>query len=432
MGESMPRKPRVHLITLGCPKNTVDSEALLGQFRANDLEIVPHLKDAEVAIINTCGFIDAAKAESIDTILETAQQKSSGSLKKVFVMGCLAQRYERELRMELPEVDQFFGVNDHQRILAELGDDLKYYLLGERMLTTPSHYAYLKISEGCNHPCSFCAIPLMRGKHVSRPIEELIAEARNLASRGVKELILIAQDLGYYGIDLSRKRQLPDLLEKLAAIHGIEWIRLMYLYPVNFPFEILDVMVDNSKICRYIDLPVQHCSDRVLKSMRRGMTRQTTEELIRRIREKIPGIALRTTLIVGYPEETEEDFQELLEFVERVRFDRLGVFTYSQEENTPADRLGDPIPDVEKERRKRLVMELQREISRQKNESLLGLEIPVLIDRKEGRVFIGRTERDAPEIDNEVVIETEKDLNVGNFYHAKIVAALEYDLFASV
>lgn len=428
----MKQKPKVHVITLGCPKNVVDTESLLGQFRSNALEIVQNVEEADVAIINTCGFIEASKAESINTIIETAQLKSNGSLKKIIVMGCLSQRYGTDLANELPEVDRFFGTNEHEKILSELGSDFKYNLLGERVLTTPGHYAYLKISEGCNHPCSFCAIPLMRGKHVSRPMEQILDEAKGLAQRGVKELILIAQDSTYYGIDLTRKRALPTLLRKLAEIDGIDWIRLMYAYPAEFPLELLDVMVDNPKICRYIDMPVQHCSDVVLRSMRRGMTRRGTEELIDRIRQKLPEIALRTTLIVGYPVEQETHFQELLEFVEKMRFDRLGVFTYSQEDQTAAEPLGDSVPAEEKERRRSLVMELQKGISREKNEALVGTVLPVLIDRKEGEVFVGRTERDAPEVDNEVFITAAEGLEPGNFYSAKVVDAVEYDLFASV
>jgi ribosomal protein S12 methylthiotransferase len=428
----MEQKPRVHVITLGCAKNLVDSESLLGQFRSNGVEIVRNVEDADVAIINTCGFIEASKAESINTILETAQLKSTGSLKKVFVMGCLSQRYPSELANELPEVDRFFGVNDQERLLSELHGDLKYNLLGERLLTTPSHYAYLKISEGCNHPCSFCAIPMMRGRHVSRPMDHILAEARGLADRGVKELILIAQDATYYGVDCSRERELPALLRRLAEIGGIEWIRLMYAYPAMFPIELLDVIVDNPKICRYIDMPVQHCADEVLQSMRRGTTRQDIENLIDRIRQSIPEIALRTTLIVGYPNERDEHFEQLLDFVERMRFDRLGVFTYSQEDKTTADILGDPIPAEEKERRRSTVMELQKGISQEKNESLVGKTVRVLVDRKEGDVFVGRTEKDAPEVDNEVFIEANETLIPGNFYLGKVVDAVEYDLFVSV
>jgi ribosomal protein S12 methylthiotransferase len=428
----MKQKPKVHVITLGCAKNLVDSESLLGQFRSNGLEIVRNVEDADVAVINTCGFIEASKAESINTILETTQLKSTGSLKKVFVMGCLSHRYPSELASELPEVDRFFGVNDQERLLSELHSDLKYNLLGERVLTTPSHYAYLKISEGCNHPCSFCAIPMMRGKHVSRPMDHILAEARGLADRGVKELILIAQDTTYYGVDRSRKRELPALLRNLAEIDGIEWLRLMYAYPAMFPIELLDVIVDNPKICRYIDMPVQHCADEVLQSMRRGTTRQDIENLIDRIRQRIPEIALRTTLIVGYPNEKGEHFEELLEFVERMRFDRLGVFTYSQEDRTTADVLGDPIPAEEKERRRSAVMELQKGLSREKNESLVGKKVRILVDREEGDIFAGRTERDAPEVDNEVFIEANEPLIPGNFYLGKVVDAVEYDLFVSV
>jgi ribosomal protein S12 methylthiotransferase len=425
-------KSKVHVVTLGCAKNLVDSELLLGQFRSNDVTIVSNPEDADVAIINTCGFIAASKAESVNTILETAELKSRGSLKRLFVMGCLSQRYAAELAKDLPEVDGFFGVNDHAKILSALAPDLKYNLLGERVLRTPHHYAYLKISEGCNHPCSFCAIPLMRGKYVSRPMGEILTEARRLAQRKVKELILIAQDTTYYGVDRSRRRELATLLQRLAEIEGIEWIRLMYAYPATFPLEILDVMVDNPKICRYIDMPVQHASDEVLRSMRRGITKRETEQLISRIREKVPGICLRTTLIVGYPNETERHFDELVDFIERVRFDRLGVFTYSQEDQTTAEPYGDPIPPEEKERRRAIVMELQKEISRGKNEEFVGTLLPILIDRREGDVYIGRTERDAPEVDNEVFVETREALVPGNFYIGEIVDAVEYDLFAVV
>jgi ribosomal protein S12 methylthiotransferase len=425
-------KPKVHVMTLGCAKNLVDSESLLGQFRSNALEIVPDVGDADVAIINACGFIEASKAESIRAILETAQLKSNGSLKKIFVMGCLSQRYAEELATELPEVDAFFGVNDQHKLLAEFDGDLKYNLLGERVLTTPRHYAYLKISEGCNHPCSFCAIPLIRGKYKSRPMDQILGEAKGLAQRGVKELILIAQDTTYYGVDRTRTRELPTLLQSLAKIEGIEWIRLMYAYPAMFPFEILDVMVDNPRICRYIDMPVQHCSDEILDSMHRGMTRQGTEKLIDQIRQRVPEIALRTTLIVGYPGETEKHFQELLGFVDRLKFDRLGVFTYSQEDKTPAEILGDTVSAEEKEKRRSMIMELQKSISHGKNESLIGKTLRILVDRKEGDVLVGRTERDAPEVDNEVFIEPSASLEPGTFCLGQVVDAVEYDLFATV
>jgi ribosomal protein S12 methylthiotransferase len=428
----MIRKPRVHVTTLGCAKNLVDSEYLLGQFRSNALEIVPNVKEADVAIINTCGFIEASKAESINAILEAAQLKSNGLLKKIFVMGCLSQRYPTELANGLPEVDGFFGVNDQEELLTALDGGLKYNLLGERVLTTPRHYAYLKISEGCNHPCSFCAVPLIRGKYVSRPMDQILAEANGLARHGVKELVLVAQDTTYYGVDRARKRSLPTLLQRLAEIEGIEWIRLMYAYPAMFPFEILDVMIDNPKICRYIDMPLQHCSDEILASMRRGITRHETEELVDRIRQRVPEITLRTTLIVGYPNEREEHFQELLEFVDKMKFDRLGVFTYSQEDRTTAEVLGDPVSAKEKERRRSLIMELQRTISYDRNQSLVGRTVRVLVDRKEGDVFVGRTERDAPEVDNEVFIEAEGRVDPGNFYVGEVVDAVEYDLFVSV
>ncbi len=425
-------RPKVHVVTLGCAKNLVDSESLLGQFRSNSLEIVPDVEDADVAIINTCGFIEASKAESIRAILETAQLKSNGSLKKIFVMGCLSQRYADELATELPEVDAFFGVNDQQKLLAEFDGDLKYNLLGERVLTTPRHYAYVKISEGCNHPCSFCAIPLIRGKHVSKPMNQILAEAKGLARLGVKELILIAQDTTYYGVDRTRKRELPTLLRSLAEIEGIEWIRLMYAYPAMFPYEVLDAIVDNPRICRYIDMPVQHCSDEILESMRRGITRQGTEELIDRIRQRVPEIALRTTLIVGYPGETEKHFQELLGFVDRLKFDRLGVFTYSQEDRTTAEVLGDTVSAEEKEKRRSAIMELQKSISHEKNESLIGKTLRILVDRKEGDVLVGRTEQDAPEVDNEVFIEAGGSCEPGNFCFGEVVDAVEYDLFAKV
>lgn len=425
-------KPKVHVITLGCAKNLVDSESLLGQFRSNALEIVRNVVDADVAVINTCGFIEASKAESINAILETAHLKSSGLLKKIFVMGCLSQRYATELADELPEVDRFFGVNDQEKLLAELDEGLKYNLLGKRVLVTPTHYAYLKISEGCNHPCSFCAIPLMRGKYESRPMDQILAEARGLARRGVKELILIAQDTTYYGVDRARRRELPTLLQRLAEIEGIEWIRLMYAYPAMFPYELLDVMVHNPKICRYLDMPVQHCSDKILASMRRGITRRETEELVDRIRQRVPEIALRSTLIVGYPNEGEEDFQELLEFVDKMKFDRLGVFTYSQEDGTAAEVLGDPLSAKEKERRRSMVMELQKSISYEKNWSFVGTTLRILVDRKEGGVLVGRTERDAPEVDDEVFIEAKGEIGPGNFCVGKVVDAVEYDLFVSV
>jgi ribosomal protein S12 methylthiotransferase len=425
-------KPRVHLVTLGCSKNVVDSESLLGQFQSNAVEIVQNVKEADVAVINTCGFIEASKAESINAIVEATQLKSNGSLKKIFVTGCLSQRYSDELANGFPEVDGFFGVNDHERLLAALDGGLKYDLLGERVLTTPGHYAYIKISEGCNHPCSFCAIPLIRGKYVSRPMDQILAEARGLARRGVKELILVAQDTTNYGVDHARKRDLPTLLQRLAEIEEIEWIRLMYAYPSTFLYEVLDVMIDNPKICRYIDMPLQHCSDEILESMHRGITRRETEELVDRIRQRVPEIALRTALIVGYPSEREEHFQELVEFVDKMKFDRLGVFTYSQEDRTTAEALGDPVSAKEKERRRSTIMELQRAISYEQNQSLVGKTVRVLVDRKEGDVFVGRTERDAPEVDDEVFIEAKERINPGNFYVGKVVDAVEYDLFVSV
>lgn len=423
-------QPKISVVTLGCWKNVVDSETLLGQLRDNRATVVENLEEADTVVINTCGFIEAAKKESLDAIVEAVHRKAAGQLKKVVVMGCLAERYRKDLAVELPEVDAFFGTNQVQDVLRSLDARFKYELLGDRQLTTPSHLAYLKISEGCDHPCSFCAIPLMRGKHVSKPLEQIIAEAQALAGRGVKELILIAQDSTYYGLDLYGERRLKQLLEALCAIEGIEWIRLMYAYPAKFPLDILEVFREQPKLCRYLDIPVQHASDAVLRSMRRGMTNRATRELLSRIKHELPDIALRTTLIVGYPNETEEDFLALCDFVREMKFHRLGVFTYSREEGTTAEPLGDPIPDEVKEERRSTIMEIQRSISAERNETLIGRTVRVLIDRKENGMAVGRTQWDAPEIDQEVYVRDGQDLRVGNFYEVRIVDALEYDLLA--
>ncbi|MBI5473849.1 MAG: 30S ribosomal protein S12 methylthiotransferase RimO [Ignavibacteriae bacterium] len=418
---------------MGCAKNVVDSEKLMAQLELNDIEVTESVEHADIAVINTCGFIDAAKEESIDMIVATLQQKAQGRLKKVYAMGCLTQRYMIDLQKEIPEVDRYFGSsNNLTEILKELGAEYKYELLGERMLTTPKHFAYLKISEGCDNPCSFCAIPIMRGKHVSRPIDDLVSEANLLSRKGVKELVVIGQDTTFYGLDNAGTRLLPNLLERLADVDGIEWVRLMYAYPAKFPREVLDVIANHPRICKYIDMPIQHASDEVLKSMRRGISRRATRELIEEIRSKIPDVTLRTTLIVGYPTETEREFDELLRFVEDMQFDLLGVFTYSLEEATAAYDLGDPISADEKERRKSLVMELQQGISEAKNSALIGTTQKVIVDRAEGDQFVGRTERDAPEIDNEVYISGDAMLHSGDFCQVAIESASEYDLYARV
>ncbi|MGC8596149.1 MAG: 30S ribosomal protein S12 methylthiotransferase RimO [Candidatus Kryptoniota bacterium] len=425
-------KRKVHILTLGCPKNQVDSEFLAAQLAANGYELVNSGDDADVAIINTCGFIDAAKQESIDAILSLTQNKKSGETKKVIVAGCMVERYKKELRDGIPEVDAFYGTRDIGKILSDLGAEYRYDIPGDRILSTPSHYAYLKISEGCDNPCSFCAIPLMRGRHISKDSDIIINEASRLASKGVKELILVGQDTTYYGMDTTGKRELPALLEKLSLIDGIEWIRLMYTYPSRFPEELLDVIKDNEKICKYIDIPIQHISDRVLKSMRRGISGRKLRNLLIKIREKVPGISLRTTLIVGYPEETEKEFRELYEFVSEFKFDRLGVFTYSMEEGTPAAVLGDPVPADEKESRQAAIMELERKIISEKNANLVGKEIKVIVDKRDENNFVGRTEHDAPEIDTEVFIRSNTDVKPGEFVNVKIEDAFEHDLYGEV
>ena len=428
--------PRVNVITLGCSKNVYDSEVLMGQLQGNQINVV-HEADKvgkdDIIVINTCGFIDNAKQESIDTILQYSELKEQGKVGKVIVTGCLSERYKPELEAEITNVDAYFGTNDLQNILSSLGADYKYELLGERKLTTPSHFAYFKIAEGCNRPCSFCAIPLMRGKHVSRTIDDLVMEAKGLARNGTKELILIAQDLTYYGLDLYGKRNLDELLRRLSDVQGIEWIRLQYAYPSGFPMEILDVMNERSNICKYLDMPLQHISDNMLRSMRRGITKQKTIDLVNAIRDKVPDIALRTTLICGYPGETEADFEEMKEWVEETRFDRLGCFTYSHEEKTHAHTLVDDVPQDVKEQRVEDVMEIQQGISLEKNIEKVGKTFRVLIDKKEGEYFVGRTEFDSPEVDNEVLLPVSTDYATeGSFVQAKIVRAEEFDLYGQI
>ena len=425
------KKKKVAIITLGCAKNQVDSEALASQFAGNDIEVTQDPQDADIAIINTCGFIEEAKQQSIETILETLKLKDSGRLEKVYVMGCLSERYHNELQKELPEVDRFFGSHHQPLILNELGADYKYELIGERALSTPHHYAYLKISEGCDNPCSFCAIPLMRGNHRSKPIEQIMEEVMKLTAKGVKELIVIGQDTTYYGLDLYGKRKLGSLLSALASVQELEWIRLMYAYPAKFPLDILDVFAATPKICRYLDMPVQHISDNVLRSMRRGITRRATEDLLRTIRDRVPGIALRTTLITGYPAETEKDVDELVEFIREFKFERLGVFTYSQEEGTAIAGAGDPISAEKKEARRARLMEAQREVSLENNQRIIGSTIRVLFEREEDGSWIGRSERDAPEIDNEVIVPAAAGdaLAPGTFSMVQVTDADEYDVY---
>ena len=423
-------KQKVHVITMGCVKNTVDSEKLMAQLRLSNFEIVPSIEGADVAVINTCGFIDAAKEESIDMIIEQVRRKGKGSLRKVYAMGCLTERYRQELAGEIPELDGIFGSNEIPEVVRSLGAEYRSELLGERMLTTPSHFAYLKISEGCDNPCSFCAIPLMRGRHVSRPVEEIISEAESLAAKGVKELIVIGQDTTAYGLDLYEKRRIAALLPMIADIPGIAWVRLMYAYPAHFPPDLLEVIAGHPRVCRYLDMPVQHAAENLLKSMRRGISRKSMLDLIGRIRSA--GVALRTTLIVGYPGETAEDFALLESFVRETGFARLGVFTYSREEGTTAFPLGDPVPAEEKERRKGIIMELQKDISAERNEALVGSRLRVLIDRVEGGLYVGRTEQDAPEIDNEVFVTATETLSPGTFSDVEIHDATEYDLYGRV
>jgi len=426
------KKNRINVVTLGCSKNVYDSEVLMGQLKASGKDVV-HEQEGNVVVINTCGFIKNAKEESVNTILEYMQKKEAGEVDKVFVTGCLSERYKPDLQKEIPNVDQYFGTTELPGLLKALGADYKHELIGERLTTTPKNYAYLKIAEGCDRPCSFCAIPLMRGKHKSTPIEELVIEAEKLASNGVKELILIAQDLTYYGLDLYKKRNLAELLEHLVKVEGIEWIRLHYAFPTGFPMDVLDVMNRESKICNYLDIPLQHISDSILKSMRRGTTKEKTTKLLREFRAKVPEMAIRTTLIVGYPGETEEDFQTLKEWVKEMRFERLGCFTYSHEENTHAYNLEDDVPEDIKLQRANEIMEIQSQISWELNQDKIGKEFKVVIDRKEGNYFVGRTEYDSPDVDNEVLIDATKTyLKTGEFTNVKIIEAEDFDLYGEV
>lgn len=426
------KKNKINVVTLGCSKNVYDSEVLMGQLKANNKEVV-HEKEGNIVVINTCGFINNAKEESVNTILEYVQKKEEGDVDKVFVTGCLSERYKPDLVKEIPNVDQYFGTTELPGLLKALGADYKHELIGERLTTTPKNYAYLKIAEGCDRPCSFCAIPLMRGKHRSTPIEDIVIEAEKLATKGVKELILIAQDLTYYGLDLYKKRNLAELLEALVKVEGIEWIRLHYAFPTGFPMDVLEVMNREPKICNYLDIPLQHISDNILKSMRRGTTKEKTTKLLKDFREAVPGITIRTTLIVGYPGETEEDFQTLKTWVKSMRFERLGCFTYSHEENTHAYNLEDDVPQEVKQERANEIMDIQSQISWELNQQKIGQEFRVVVDRKEGNYFIGRTEFDSPDVDNEVLIDATKTyLKTGAFANVKIIEAEDFDLYAEV
>lgn len=423
------------MVTLGCSKNLFDSEVMMAQLKANKFDVSHEsLKDdASIVIINTCGFIDNAKQESIDTILRYAEAKNEGQVDKLYVTGCLSERYKEELAVEIPEVDAYFGTRELPRLLKTLKADYKHELIGERLLTTPSHYAYFKIAEGCDRPCSFCAIPLMRGKHVSTAIEQLVAHANGLAKNGVKELMLIAQDLTYYGLDIYGKRNLAELLERLADVEGIDWLRLHYAFPAGFPKDVLKVMKHNSKVCNYLDMPLQHGTTKILQAMRRGITREKTDKLINEIRETVPNVAIRTTLIAGFPGETESDFDEMYNWVEKTKFDRLGIFTYSHEENTHAYKFEDNVPDKIKKERAEAIMELQSGISYQLNQRKIGQNFKVLFDRVEGDYFIGRTEFDSPEVDNEVLVKKANGyVRIGDFAQVKITHAEHYDLFGEL
>ncbi|WP_295799735.1 30S ribosomal protein S12 methylthiotransferase RimO [Mucilaginibacter sp.] len=429
-------KPRVNVVTLGCSKNIYDSEILMGQLKGNSFDVVHEAEKVnsnDIIVINTCGFIDNAKQESIDTILQYSELKEQGKVGKVIVTGCLSERYKPELEAEITNVDSWFGTNDLQNLLSSVGANYKHELIGERLLTTPKHFAYFKIAEGCNRPCSFCAIPLMRGKHLSQPIDQLVKDAQALAKNGTKELILIAQDLTYYGLDLYGKRNLDDLLRRLSDVNGIEWIRLQYAYPSGFPMEILDVMNERDNICKYMDMPLQHISDNMLKSMRRGITKQKTIDVVNEIRDKVPGIAMRTTLITGYPGETEQDFEEMQQWVEETKFDRLGCFTYSHEEKTHAFSLVDDVPDEVKQQRADAIMEIQQGISFDKNQEKIGNTYKVLVDKKDGGYFVGRTEYDSPEVDNEVLINAAVDYaTIGSFVNVQIDTAEDFDLYGHI
>jgi ribosomal protein S12 methylthiotransferase len=428
------KKNKINVITLGCSKNVYDSEILMGQLKANKLQVEHESETkANIVVVNTCGFIDNTKEESVNTILEQIRRKEDGEIEKLFVTGCLSERYKPDLEKEMPNVDEFFGTKDLPKLLKALGADYKHELVGERLVTTPSHYAYLKISEGCDRKCSFCAIPLMRGGHKTTPIEDLIIEAEKLTAKGVKELILIAQDLTYYGLDLYKERKLAELMTKLSEVEGIEWIRIHYAFPTAFPEDVLEVIRTNPKICTYMDIPLQHVSDNLLESMRRGTTMEKTKNLIKKFRKDVPGINIRTSLIVGYPGETEKDFQELLDFIQESKFDRLGVFTYSHEENTHAFTLEDDVPQEVKHQRAEEVMDLQSSISYELNQKRIGETFKVIFDRKEGDYFIGRTEFDSPDVDNEVIVNA-KDFYVrlGDFVNIKITKADHYDLYGDV
>ncbi|HQQ94745.1 MAG TPA: 30S ribosomal protein S12 methylthiotransferase RimO [Bacteroidia bacterium] len=430
------KKNKVNVLTLGCSKNLVDSEVLMGQLKANHFQVEHESgnDDHQIVIINTCGFVESAKQESIDTILRYAEAKKEGALEKLYVTGCLSERYKSDLEKEIPEVDAYFGTRDLPRLLKTLKADYKHELVGERLLTTPQHYAYFKISEGCDRPCSFCAIPLMRGTHLSVPVEDLVQRAKKLASNGTRELLLIAQDLTYYGLDLYKKRDLARLIDTLSDVEGIDWIRLHYAFPSAFPMEVLDVMNAKANVCKYLDMPLQHISDSMLSSMRRGINKQKTIDLVNRIRDKVPGIAIRTTLIAGYPGETEKDHEEMLEWVEQSRFERLGIFTYSHEENTHAFSLRDDVPEKLKKKRADAVMKLQQEISWQLNQSKIGNDFKILVDRKDGDYFVGRTEFDSPEVDNEVLVKADAQtyLRTGDFAKVKISEASDFDLYATL
>jgi len=426
------KKNKINVVTLGCSKNVYDSEILMGQLKASGKDVV-HEEDGNIVVINTCGFINNAKEESVNTILEFMQKKEDGEVDKVFVTGCLSERYKPDLQKEIPNVDEYFGTTELPQLLKALGADYKHELIGERLTTTPKNYAYLKIAEGCDRPCSFCAIPLMRGKHKSTSIEEIVIEAEKLAAKGVKELILIAQDLTYYGLDLYKKRNLAELLKELVKVEGIEWIRLHYAFPTGFPMDVLKVMNEEPKVCNYLDIPLQHISDSILKSMRRGTTKKKTTKLIQEFRKAVPNMTIRTTLIAGYPGETEEDYQLLKNWVQEMRFERLGCFTYSHEENTYAYNLIDDVPEEVKQERANEIMEIQSQISWELNQQKIGNIFKVVIDRKEGNYFVGRTEFDSPDVDNEVLIDATKTyLKTGEFTTVKIIDAADFDLYAEV
>jgi ribosomal protein S12 methylthiotransferase len=430
------KKNKVNVVTLGCSKNIVDSEVLMGQLKANNFSVEHESADDDhnIVIINTCGFVENAKQESIDAILRYVDAKKDGSIEKLYVTGCLSERYKSDLEKEIPDVDAYFGTRDLPKILKTLKADYKHELVGERLLTTPLHYAYFKISEGCDRPCSFCAIPLMRGGHVSVTKEELVQRAKHLAAKGTKELLLIAQDLTYYGLDIYKKRELADLLDRLSDVEGIEWLRLHYAFPSGFPMEVLDVMNKRANVCNYLDMPLQHISDDMLKSMKRGTTKQKTIDLVNAIRDKVPGIALRTTLIAGYPGETQKHHEEMLRWVEDTKFDRLGIFTYSHEENTGAFTLKDDVSEKIKKERADAVMQIQQEISYNLNQSKVGQTYKVLFDRKENEFFIGRTEFDSPDVDNEVLVKADKDtyVRIGDFANVKINEASDFDLYGNL